>query len=376
MTKDFNIGDIEIGTSDFAHRAISEKLRERILLGKLAPGTELPSTTKLAALWKTSKSTTHTALSNLVKEGLLERNHGSATYVNLRSHTLDRVGIYYDSPQVWTDEERVFVRSLQRQIESNLSKLGIEAAVFVDRRPITKQRPVLPELLRAVETREIQGLILPLSNSYNLPRLLKLPVASSFQIFGIEPFHIQNKVRFDDRHFFREILTRLDKKGCRSVGLISTLEAKPETLDTLPSSLITEQFLKQAKQFRMETRSEWTPVPKDQVLEKVRFGYREFRKLWQQAKKPEAVIVFPDMAVRGVIAAALELGVPQSNRVTFCFHKNAHVDILCPFPAIWTIADEAQVADAMIKMVRRQFAGKPVSPVHVPFTFQMDRRAV
>ena len=368
--------DFEVSQSEVAYKAVCDNLREQILTGKIAPKTELPSTIKLAELWKTSKSTVHAALNNLVKEGLLDRFHGTATYVRERRLALDRVGIYYDSPDVWIDEERCYVRSLQGCLEKKLKRLGLEAAVFVDRRPIMKQRPVLPELLRAVETREIQGLILPLSNSYNLPRLLKLPVASSFQIFGIEPFHIQNKVRFDDRHFFREILTRLDKKGCRSVGLISTLEAKPETLDTLPSSLITEQFLKQAKQFRMETRSEWTPVPKDQVLEKVRFGYREFRKLWQQAKKPEAVIVFPDMAVRGVIAAALELGVPQSNRVTFCFHKNAHVDILCPFPAIWTIADEAQVADAMIKMVRRQFAGKPVSPVHVPFTFQMDRRAV
>ena len=364
--------DFEVGQSEVAHRAVSDNLREQILTGKIAPKTELPSTIKLAELWKTSNSTVHAALNKLVKEGLLDRFHGSATYVRERRLAFDRVGIYYDSSDVWIDEERCYVRSLQGSLEKKLKRLGIKVTVFVDRRPKKRQGTVLPELLRAVETRAIQGLILPLVNYYNLPRLLKLPVASSVQMFGDETFHIQNKVCFDDRNFFRGILARLDKKGCRSVGLISTLKAKPETHGSFPSSQITEEFLKQAKQFRMETRSEWTPVPKDEVLEKARFGYREFLKLWQQAKQPDAVIVFPDMAVRGVITAALELGVPQSNRVTFCFHKNAHVDILCPFPAIWTIADETKIADSMIQMVRRQFAGSPISPVHVSFTFQMD----
>ena len=368
--------NFEVGESEVAYKAVCDNIREQILTGKIAPGTELPSTTALAELWKTSKSTVHAALTNLVKEGLLDRFHGSATYVRERRMALDRVGIYYDSPDVWIDEERCYIRSLHGSLEEKLKRLGIQVTVFMDRRPKKRQGPVLPELLRAVETREIQGLILPSCNIHNLPRLLKLPVASSVQLFEDETFHIRNKVSFDDRNFFRGILARLDKKGCRSVGLISTLKAKPETRDSLPSSQITEDFLKQAKQFRMETRREWTPVPKDEVLEQARFGYREFRKLWQQAKQPDAVIVFPDMAVRGVITAALELGVPQSNRVTFCFHKNAHVDILCPFPAIWTIADETQIADSMIQMVRRQFAGSPISPVHVPFTFQMDRRAV
>ncbi len=369
-------GDFEVGESEVAHKVVSDNLRERILTGKIAPNTELPSTLKLAELWKTSKSTVHIALNNLVKEGLLDRFHGSATYVRKRGLKLQRVGIYYDSPEVWIDEERCYARSLQGCLEEKLKHLGIDVAVFVDRRPKEKQGPVLPELLRAVESREIQGLILPLINSYNLRHLLKLPVASSVQIFQKEPFHIQNKVCFAERSFFREILARLKKKGCRSVALISTLQAKPETRDTMPSSQIVENFLKQAKQFRMETRSEWTPVPIDEVLEKARFGYREFHKLWKQSNQPDAVIVFPDMAVRGVIAAALELGVAQADRVTFCFHKNARVDILCPFPAIWTIADEAKIADSMINMVRRQFAGKTVSPVHVPHTFQMDRRTV
>ena len=88
------------------------------------------------------------------------------------------------------------------------------------------------------------------------------------------------------------------------------------------------------------------------------------------------MIVYPDMIVRGVVTAALELDVHQSKDVTFRFHRNAHVDILCPFPALWMVSDEGKIADALISHVRLQHEGKPVRPIRLSFGCQMMQRTV
>ena len=69
-TRKSNLPEDALGPQEIAHRTISDKIRDQILNGELAPGEKLLSTLKLAKLWKTSKSTAHTALNNLVKEGL------------------------------------------------------------------------------------------------------------------------------------------------------------------------------------------------------------------------------------------------------------------------------------------------------------------
>jgi len=62
-------------------RRIADGLRGQILGGKWTQGTQLPSTDKLAATWKTSYGTIHNALQSLVKEGWIERIDGSGTFV-------------------------------------------------------------------------------------------------------------------------------------------------------------------------------------------------------------------------------------------------------------------------------------------------------
>ena len=362
-----------VGPQEIIHRTITEKIRDQILHGELAPGEKLPSTMEFATLWKTSKTTAHTALNNLVKEGLLERYHGSCTYVRESPLTLDRIGIYYDSPKVWTDDENVFYRSLQGILEEKLAKMGVEVAVFVDRRPHYKQRPVLNELRNAIFNRKIQGLIIPLCNGVGLPALLRLPLPLS--IFSDETGQA-NRVGFDKEKYFREMMSRLAEKGCKSVGLISSVKCDPALPPSSGNAHFLGSFLREAESYGLLTRNEWIKMPTKYVTNKVRYGYNEFHNLWRQREHPDAVIVYPDMVVRGVVTAALELDVHQSKDVTFCFHRNAHVDILCPFPALWMISDEGKIADALIDHVRLQHEGKPVRPIRLSFGCQMMQRTV
>lgn len=63
------------------HRQLYERLRERILDGRLKPGERLPSTRSLAQLLGVGRNTVVEAFEMLLAEGYLETRRGSGTYV-------------------------------------------------------------------------------------------------------------------------------------------------------------------------------------------------------------------------------------------------------------------------------------------------------
>lgn len=359
---------IEIGRREVAHRLISARLREQILQGEITPGTELPPTAALAEQWKTSYFTAHTALKNLVKEGLLERKHGAGTYVRELRGTLDCIGLYYNDTSVWTEDEAAFYRNIYGELERQLRKQRVALRVFADPRAKEKRGTILPELRKALEAREIQGLIGPMVNADSLKWLLKLPIPLAVVTSRMG---IANKIGLNDAHNLLRMLTHLKAQGCRTVGIISNLYVNEQSQFQSERLLFDEQFAEALKKTGMSSRPEWIRKSKKTELHRLaRLGYREFHALWSQAERPDAVIAFPDMVVRGVILAALEAGVKAPRDVRFFFHRNAHVDLLCPFPANWEITDETEVAEALITMVRDQHQGKKVEPVYISNRFE------
>src|SRR2546426_115752 len=60
---------------------LKEVLRQQIRSGHLAPHTAIPSEPELVASYHVSRATVRQALSELVHEGLLYRQHGKGTFV-------------------------------------------------------------------------------------------------------------------------------------------------------------------------------------------------------------------------------------------------------------------------------------------------------
>ncbi len=333
----------------------------------MASGTKLPSTGELSKRWNTSNFTIHTALKNLVKEGMLERRHGRGTFVCERPDRLTRVGIYQGNPDIWVREDMGFYRQVHCNLEKQLAAIGATARVFFDRRDPEKQDTVLPELAAAVRNKEIQGLIIPLASGVNLPPIISLPLPISVITGAVG---IQNKiVSLDAKAFFRELLTRLSRKGCRKVGLITS---SPKEFGTpLKSGFLDFDriFRLEAESHGMETKDAWVVYPETKVDNPMKLGYQEFMRMWGRKQKPDALIAHPDVLVPGVISAALQLGLHHGNEVQFCFHRNKHFQSVCPFPAIWAITDEELIAEKLVELIQTQFRGGTVSPVHVPDTF-------
>ncbi|WP_269522737.1 GntR family transcriptional regulator [Coraliomargarita parva] len=360
--------EIKLERGEVAHRVITEHIRNKILTGEIAPGTEFPSTAQLAERWNTSNSTAHIALKNLVKEGLLERRHGSGTFVRERPRALKTMGIYFGNPNIWSKGQYGFYRSLQGLLEQEITRRGYAVEVYVDRREQRNQREALPSLAEAITKDEIQGLVIPMANSVNLPALLKLPVATSV-ITGAKD--VSNKVNLNDRKFFPKPVAHLKKKGCQTIALITSVQQKHEA-GSLPTATeyFKEDFLKEVETNGMQTKTNWIKQPVNATHNQTKFGYKAAKELFESGDIPDAIICYPDMTTRGLITAALELGIHKSHKIQYVLHQSLGVEMYCPFKATWLQTDTVKTAHALIDLVEAQYQGKKVTPIGVPFRFK------
>lgn len=148
----------------FRNEKIGEWMRRQILSGELTPGTRLPSMQELAAQWNTSYYTIYSELTPLVREGLLERKRKSGTVVCGAAPRLSCIGIYYGL-DIWANQATAFYQALHTALKKRLDERELSLRVLVDSRTRSRQSEPLPELIKAVQGREIQGLIVPTANS-------------------------------------------------------------------------------------------------------------------------------------------------------------------------------------------------------------------
>src|SRR5579885_1707641 len=78
---------------------LKEVLKQQIRQGHLAPHTSIPSEPELVAQYHVSRATVRQALTELVHEGLLYRQHGRGTFVcepRIQQHTLSELSSFSD----------------------------------------------------------------------------------------------------------------------------------------------------------------------------------------------------------------------------------------------------------------------------------------
>ncbi len=361
--------DFKIQRHEAAHRQISRNLRERILRGKIEPGSRLPSTEELAETWGASYFTVHMALKALVKEGLLERLHGSGTYVREKKASLSCVGIYLGS-DVMTTSAGGFARYVYLKVEEKLRKRGIAVVVFVESRPIADHGEVLPALRQAVDLREIQALIVPRSTPKEISALGKLPIPMAV----ISGLRMSCRVGFNDRQFFQTALAKLKAQGCRTVGLLTHMirlekEESERLYGPTGAPEFWADFRRDLAASGLTSREEWLRGSSRVVENLAKFGYAEFQSFWRLPEKPEGLIVWPDQVVGGAVTAMLQLGVRIPDEIKCVFHRNCHQEILCPFPVTWGIGDEEELAESLIGVIDQQFLGVKISEALLDYTF-------
>jgi DNA-binding LacI/PurR family transcriptional regulator len=342
---------------------IADALREEIMAGQRTVGSQLPSTNELALQLSASPYTIHTALTKLVKEGWLERLNGTGTYVVDPGKRFVRAGIYH-AVDICSNEHPAFLRNVHASLLQKFKERGKETHIFMDTRPVEQQAELFPPLAKALQERSIQCVVASVS-TISAPALQRIKIPTAF--LGLPESDHQINSDMDD--LFAKSCGHLASLGCRSVALISTI--CPSTHKS--EAHFYQAFEKQARAAGLATRPEWIRQPSHHIMgpECDAHGYTEFHRLWQLQEKPDAVIVYPDSLARGVISAILELGVQASApNLKYVFHRNARIAQFCPFPVTWVVSDEDAWAEALIRVVEKQFDGEKVSPVLVPFLLE------
>jgi DNA-binding LacI/PurR family transcriptional regulator len=344
------------------YKQITELLRERLLRGELKPGTILPTTKELAGEFETNVYTMHSAIEPLVKEGLLERRRKFGTMVKHNPAVLTTAAIYATGDYLGATEDS-FRREMNRQLQLQLTARHVQVENFLDSRPRDQRREPLPALRRAVESNEVQALLVVGCDQDTAPWLQTLPVASSFT--GGD--NIPNRVHIDRAQMLRLGLRQLQDRGCRTVGLICSIQNSRHLTAKSAERHFYRHFIDILGELGLTTRDDWMLVPDTWQPAIESYGYSSFRSLWERSEHPDGLLVFPDTAARGVMTAALELGVRVPKDVQMVFHRNSGVDIACPLPVTWVESDTAAWAKAMIDQIRRQKAGQPVSKRIIDF---------
>lgn len=334
-----------------AYVHIQQALREAILNNKLPSGARIPSVQKLAKLCETSVFTIQSALEPLVQEGLLERTPKLGTFVRPIHGQVTSVGLYFGS-DFWHAPQMLFYRQLYEELTREMTSQNIRHRVWIDSRPHHKHHLPMPEITRALQCREIQGLIVGIHSKieYAWLRSLKSPVSLVSHI--VSP----RSVAFDMAQIARDGLTALHRQGCRRISVIAPFSSeKPKGFES--EALFFHRSLRAtAKKLNLTLRPSLLRFPSRPLdsMHYEEFGFNEFRKIWKTSRHPDGVLVYPDTIVRGVIMAALVENVDVPKDLKLILHRNEGIPLLCPFEVAWIVSSPKQMAAAIIRHLKDQ----------------------
>ena len=348
---------------------VKKYLRKVILEGQLPPGSKLPPTLELAAAWGTHAPAVQAAMASLVKEGLIKRLMGRGTFVSEQVETLRNVALYISGNR-WAGQGHNFIGHLMHILEYELRGQGIRAQPWISRRPSALAIQPWEDLVQAAKRREIQGVIVAELDPQEAPWLLQLPVPVVFMASEILP----NRVVLRLADGIRDSITHVAGCGCRSVGLITVLSRS--TSDARDDQEASEEFFRQFQQSSsdhgLEVRESWIQSPPEELSEKTaaRFGYESFHALWNQPEKPEALVVYTDVAAQGVLVALGQRRVRVPEEMHLVLHRNAEAGLFCPVPASFIDVSVQKLAAALVDLLQRIYRGESVpQPLSVPLDF-------
>ena len=360
-----SIHSFKISRPQPARVQIAEHVRSLIQSGGLAPGERLASTQELARTWETPVSTVQDALRTLVREGLLTRTPRVGTFVTERRPALTRAAVYLPR-DVWADADNAFVRALCAAITRRLARDGCEAEMLVDPRPAKQQDRAWQRLARACRRRETHAVIAPQVDAPILSWLGKLDAPLAV----LTPTRMPNAVSFDTAQFARDALRELARRGCRRVGAISVHGRRSGSSPSADGARFRQAFESSARDGGLELRPEWFVLPRsDHLQEKEadRFGHDAFERLWFRPERPDGLVVYTDVAARGVLLAVARHGVRVPDELKLVLHRNDEVGLLCPMDASFMDVKVSRVANALVESVMKQFRGAEVGHTVVPY---------
>jgi len=297
-------------------------------------------------------------LTQLAREGLLERTK-KGTRVRQIGNRLSTVGVY-SSSDIWATDlkEADYCRQVYRNFQEILVENNIKERVFLDVRPADEQTSPCPLLEKAVNEREIQALMVLTMGKRHEKWLPRQPIPMT----GLGA-PISSNVNYDMKQFIEAGIQSLSDKGCRSIGMIA-----PYKKDATEFYGYFKKIKDKAEKDGMVIRREWVPIPSKWVRNQERYGYEQFRSLWNQTQRPEGILVFTDNVAKGVVTAVLQEKVRVPEELHLALHHHKELEYLCPFPVTFLESSCRIVAEKLWEQLQRQLKGEKPKAIRLNFS--------
>ena len=365
------LGHLEIQHPQVIYRQISDFLRSKIVDGTIARGSKLPPTSELSKVWGVPVATIQVAMTMLVKEGLLERRPKKGTFVKERKKKLETLAILE-----WTDAsaER-FRTSVNGKLKILAEQRGLKWVNFRESEIFSVDVGESPA--RGGDSADRLGFDALVGVGIapdRLARLVRLPVPTAFQCTT----RAAGCIDMDHRQFVSMALDRLALKGVKSVGVLThLLPPSPGQQASIPHNAFLIEFEKLAGQAGMQVYPEWNlnaatvcgnEVHEPSATEIEALGYQLFGKLWDQSRRPEALVAWPSTLARGVVTAILERRVEIPRDLRVVFSRTVETPFICPFDADILQTSTTAIAESLLDSVLRQYEGEQVDFRLLPYS--------
>jgi len=345
------------------HEQIAKALR-RELRTKYKPGSRLPAESELAKRFEVSIVTVREAMLQLSQEGLIERRHGSGTYV-LETPPQTTVALVV-SEAILRGQATYFFHYLSRRLQELLSANGIGTRFYLGQfEGGTQSSPETAQVLKKdVETGRVHAAVhicaIPPPEWCRFLEEHDVPVIGEGEgsAYGVGN---------DCEGMVREAVRLLARSGRRRVAF---MQRPVQRESEITNGQFLAPFVEEMARQGLLVRKDWVFGSISPV--KVGSDWERFRRLWLEGvERPDGVLIVDDHLYCDAAPAIMALGVRIPAELLVVTHANRGSDICYPFPTLRMEFDPEAHAQVMVEMLRRLLAGQKVERPHVlvPFTW-------
>ena len=342
--------------AQFQRRPLREQVAEHlrgVIRADHAVGERLPAESKLALQLSVSLTVVREAMALLAQEGVVERRHGSGTYVIDTRHIALLSELDLSDPRV----SPFFIMALQR-MRRLLQEKGLSARLYMGH---TRHGSRPPDNLTCIEfyediqrdaIRAVIAVATPPCSDWQEPLR-----ARGVPVIGSGPYGYDYCVTVDHGELIRRAVAWLAKRERRRIAMIGGGVLYRQACEGALRECgcdMEPAWIRQADSFSFAEGEAW----------------RAFQELWTASEeRPDGLIVSEDSIYHEVAMAVLDAGIRVPQQLAVVTHANRGALLHYPFQTTRFEVDPEQYAQEVCDFLDPLLAGEtPERPmVQVPF---------
>ena len=346
------------------HRQVGDALRSEIASATV--GRKLESEQALSKRFGVSLLTVREALSALAQEGLVERRHGSGTFIR-RAATGSHAAVLSDL-EIDHPSSSFFFQRVSRQVRAALHEREIPSRLYVSVSQAEEgRRPEFPwpELTEATDCGHVRGAV-----AIHLPEGSPWPEAlrsRSIPVVGGRTEGMSASVTIDYGDIVRQGVRYLVGSGCRRIGLMNWRQ-------TGPTKRLAEVFSSEVAAAGARTTTGWISDEVEQAVPTA--GAEAFRAIWLTAsERPDGLLVLDDVLFCDAALAMMMARVRLPQDLLVITHANVGNIRFAEMPVARLQVDPDVYAARMVSLLVDLLDGQDPPERHVRLTASLRRPA-